>query len=77
MNHSTDTFLGSMGGLQLVLNAEQYDYVYHDIGLGSEAGFLINIHDPHTRQLTPAGNAYFAPVGSTTRISINKEKLGL
>ena len=69
-------FSGSNGGLHLLLNAEQYDYIYHGDGVGSEAGFYIKIHDPDSRELIPVDDAYFAPVGFATRISMQKEKVG-
>ena len=69
--------LGSLGGLHLIINAEQYDYVYTDIGFGSEAGFFISIHDPDVPEMKPVANAYFAPVGFATRISMQKEKVGI
>ena len=70
------TLLGYLGGLHLVLNAEQYDYVFYDVGDPSgAAGYLVNIHDPNTQELRPSDNGYFAPAGSTTRISLQKERV--
>ena len=70
-------FLGYLGGLHLVLNAEQYDYVFHDTGHTSEAaGYFVSIHDRDTSELRPADNGYFAPTGSATRISLQKETVG-
>ena len=60
-----------------MLNTEQYDYIAYGVGHGSEAGYFVNIHDPNTHELRPADNGYFAPVGSTTRISLQKERVGL
>ena len=77
LNYSLYSLLGSLGGLHLVLNAEQYDYVYDGIGFGSEAGFFISIHDPEIPEMEPVANAYFAPVGFATRISMQKEKVGI
>ena len=66
---------GYLGGLHLVLNAEQHDYIFYDIGYGSDAGFLINIHDPDAQYLRPADTAYLAPAGSATRISLQREEV--
>ena len=73
--HYMYTLIGTEGGLHLLLNAEQHDYVFNSVNIASEAGFFINIHDPDIRDLRPVSNAYFAPVGSATRISMRKEKV--
>ena len=71
------TMPGHLGGLHLELNTEQHDYIFYGIGAGSEAGFYVRIHDPDTIDMRPADNAYIAPAGSTTRISLQKETVYL
>ena len=73
--HFMYTLIGYGGGLHFLLNAEQHDYVFNNVDIASEAGFFIKIHDPDIRDLRPVNNAYFAPVGSATRISMQKEKV--
>ena len=70
-------FLGYKGGLHLVLNTEQHEYVFFNEEISSEAGYFVRIHDPETQELNPGDNAYFAPAGSITRISLQKEQVRL
>ena len=70
-----DTLLGYLGGLHLVLNAEQYDYVFDVRYVSQAAGYFMCIHAPDTQELKPSNNGYFAPVGSVTRVSLQKEKV--
>ena len=65
---------GSAGGLNLVLNAKQYEYPRL---LMPGAGFYISIHEPNVEVREVFFKSLVASVGQTTRIAIEKTSVSL
>ena len=67
-------FLGSVGGLNLNLNARQYEYPRMVL---PGAGFLISIHEPNVQVREVFYKSLLASVGQMTRIAIEQTNVNI
>ena len=65
-------FLGSLGGLSMTLNAEQYEY---SSGLHSTAGFHVYISAKDDTNVLIENRGNFVSVGTQTSLAIKQTKV--
>ncbi len=73
LSNFPNSFTGSRGGLELILNVEQYEYISTRENFA--AGFKVSIHDQAVNGKLMEAHAVLVPPGERTTLAISQSRV--